>query len=548
MQLQAQKKIDKALDIQDEVGEETTKSKSETNTPLENKNKTDSIWGSFNGSFFESPNVNSPITQQQPRKNETSSESLEVLSLPSPSSFPTLSHSETVQEESSVEVVSNLQSDFELSSPEEFQSTSLNSPESVEIITDSSEGLKENSPITIAPTKSGLHLSLSKTSNFESISLQDPSDSVAVLSTSDHTLTTSETESFYEATKDELDQTLKVDPNYMEKSMESFEIQTQVSDSTHSFEEIGSKLGSSDNPVKLKVEGKKSNGSGTTSGDELETATSSDIEIISSPGNGDSCSSNSFNKVSPSKVPDAFPYKNSELCLADLQLEVVTRKQGHSRELSEISLLSDDSNISETERLLKKISEMSEVLEQREFKLVQLGRFNAELTENNNQLLNELEIYKKKKNSLDISNVQEEYTQRLSALEKKFQQTIRENTAIKKLNESMRSDLLNKITREDHEKIVQFKDNVVETLKSEGEKLSKQILQLNTIIKKLRTKTKVSRIDSVVSIKKTLAISLICSGKLYFIFLSEYISFRKTMRPSRNRTHKSRNSPRSPKI
>lgn len=488
---EAQKKIDKALDIQDEGQDEINRSKSEKNSATETKNL-ENIWGSFNGSFFENPKVTTPITDEQPRtrKSETSSESLEILSSPNSGITTPQTPISTVpgsEADESVEVVSvsRTPSILDISSPDEFLSDSLKTPENIEVITDEdSESIKvsdefktASSPITIAPSKSGLHLSLSKTSNFESINLTDNNESCALLSTSDNTLTTSETESFYEATKDELDQTL-IDPNYMEKSMESFEIQTQVSDSTHSFEEVPKNVG---NLASQSKEPKKASGSGHTSGDELETATSSDIEIISSP-NGDSSSTNSFNKISPSKI-DNFPYKNSEMCLSDLRLENVMRKQGHSRELSEVSVLSDDSNISETEKLLKRISELSETLEQREFKLVQI-------VENNTQLLSELDKYKKKGNHMDMSNIQEEYTQRLSALEKKFQQSIRENSAIKKLNETLRSDLLNKISKEDHEKIVSDKDNVICTLQREGEKLSKDVLKNSNIIKVLRSKIK----------------------------------------------------------
>jgi TATA element modulatory factor len=281
--------------------------------------------------------------------------------------------------------------------------------------------------------------------------------STNILSISDNTLTNSETESFFE-----LDQsTLKV--SVMEKSMESFEIQTQVSDSTHSFEEI--------QHPKAKKAG--------SSGDEMETATSSDIEIISSP-NCDSSSTNS--KVSPKAE---FPYQN----LDDLKLK------GHSRELSEISVLSLNSDESpgspsELEKLMKRVSELSETLEQREYKMVQMGRSNAELIEVNAKLSQELEGIKKNRNSLDMTNVQEEYTQRLSALEKKFQQSIRENSQLKKQAEVLKAEMETKVKLEDHEKMLTEKEFVIDALKTEGEKLSKQILQHSNIIKKLRAKLK----------------------------------------------------------
>lgn len=383
--------------------------------------------------------------------------------------------------EDSVEVIRKTPSVLEFSSLNDDPKSSLLSPESIEITEDDTSDMTPDEapsiPITVAPTRT---LSLS----------QEIDTSTTILSMSDNTLTNSETESFYDPSKEELDQTLKVSLSIMDKSMESFEIQTQVSDSTHSFEEIQhpskAKSCSSQSPDGAKGDEKK-DGSGHTSGDDLETATSSDIEIISSP-NCDSSSTNSCNKVSPKSE---FPYQNSESCLVDLKLD----RKGHSRELSEISVISLGSDESpgspaEMEKLLKRISELSETLEQREYKMVQMGRSNAELVEANSRLSQELDGIKKSRNSLDMTNAQEEYTQRLSALEKKFQQSIRENSIFKKQAETMKAEMDTKVSRDDHEKMITEKDFVIDALKSEGEKLSKQILQHSNIIKKLRVKLK----------------------------------------------------------
>lgn len=113
--------------------------------------------------------------------------------------------------------------------------------------------------------------------------------------------------------------------------------------------------------------------SGHTSGDELETTTSSDIEIISSP-NGDSSSTQS--RQSPAKLNIT---KGGDLLTKTLKI------RGHSRELSEISIASDETNF-EIEKLLKRIQEMSEILEARESKLIDISRMNMELQEHNNNL------------------------------------------------------------------------------------------------------------------------------------------------------------------
>lgn len=414
-------------------------------------------------------------------------ESLEIISrtpstLPSPdildvSTLSTLQGSA----DDSVEVIHKTPSVLEFSSPADDLGSNLVSPESIEITEDDSSDL-----LTSPDEAPSIPITVPSARNLS----QEIDTSTTILSISDNTLTNSETESFYDPSKEELEQTLKVSiSNVMDKSMESFEIQTQVSDSTHSFEEIqhpSRMKGSSQSPDGSKPDDKK-DGSGHTSGDEMETATSSDIEIISSP-NCDSSSTNSCTKASPKAE---FPYQSSEACLADLNLD----RKGHSRELSEVSVLSlasDESpgSPSELEKLVKRITELSETLEQREYKMVQMGRTNAELMEVNTRLSQELEGIKKNRNSLDMTNVQEEYTQRLSALEKKFQQSIRDNSMLKKQAESMKVELESKVSRDEHEKMISEKDFVIEALKSEGEKLSKQILQHSNIIKKLRAKLK----------------------------------------------------------
>lgn len=417
-------------------------------------------------------------------------ESLEIISrtpstLPSPdildvSTLSTLQGSA----DDSVEVMYKTPSVLEFSSPVDDLGSNLMSPESIEITEDDSSDL-----LTSPDEVPSIPITVPAARNLS----QEIDTSTTILSMSDNTLTNSETESFYDPSKDEFEQTLKVSiSNFMDKSMESFEIQTQVSDSTHSFEEIqhpSRMKDSSQSPDGSKPDDKK-DGSGHTSGDEMETATSSDIEIISSPNCDSNCdsSTNSCTKASPKAE---FPYQSSEACLADLKLD----RKGHSRELSEISVLSlasDESpgSPSELEKLIKRITELSETLEQREYKMVQMGRTNAELVEVNTRLSQELEGIKKNRNSLDMTNVQEEYTQRLSALEKKFQQSIRDNSMLKKQAESMKVELESKVSRDEHEKMISEKDFVIEALKNEGEKLSKQILQHSNIIKKLRAKLK----------------------------------------------------------
>jgi hypothetical protein len=227
--------------------------------------------------------------------------------------------------------------------------------------------------------------------------------------------------------------------------------------------------------------------SGHTSGDELETTTSSDIEIISSP-NGDSSSTQS--RQSPAK--QTCVKNKSEGTKVDLLCKMTMKKaKGHTRELSETSSVSDDSHSSEVDRLIKRISEMTEILESRESKLIDMNRRNAELQELNTDLKHQLDtMLTKQLESADLSQVTEEYTQRLSALEKKFQQAIREKDTLRKQLEQSKLEAATRLSKTDLESLINEKDEVIKELREEGEKLSKQQLQHSNIIKKLRAKEK----------------------------------------------------------
>ncbi|KAL2724492.1 TATA element modulatory factor-like isoform X1 [Vespula squamosa] len=218
--------------------------------------------------------------------------------------------------------------------------------------------------------------------------------------------------------------------------------------------------------------------SGHTSGDELETTTSSDIEVISSP-NGDSSSTQS--RQSPAKLQIS---KGNDLLTKTL------KTRGHSRELSEISIGSDETNL-EIEKLLKRIQEMTEVLEARESKLIDVSRINMELHEQNNSLRKQLDSFEKHaEQSQSLNQITDEYTQRLSALERKFQQAIRERDTLRKNLEQLKQEAATRLSSQEMSSINAEKDEIIKELREEGEKLSKQQLLHSNIIKKLRVKEK----------------------------------------------------------
>ncbi|XP_022908372.2 TATA element modulatory factor [Onthophagus taurus] len=226
--------------------------------------------------------------------------------------------------------------------------------------------------------------------------------------------------------------------------------------------------------------------SGHTSGDELETTTSSDIEIISSPNGGDSSSTHS--RHSPAKlicVKGKSVEPNVDSLLGKMTFK---RNKGHNRELSEASSISEDS---EMERLARRISEVTEILESREAKLIEVSRKNAELQESNEELRSQLDtIHTKQLECLDLSQVTDEYARRLSALEKKFQQAIREKDSLRKQLDECKKDATSRLTKSEIDTLVAEKDEIIKELREEGEKLSKQQLQHSNIIKKLRAKEK----------------------------------------------------------
>ncbi|XP_011642600.1 TATA element modulatory factor-like isoform X2 [Pogonomyrmex barbatus] len=218
--------------------------------------------------------------------------------------------------------------------------------------------------------------------------------------------------------------------------------------------------------------------SGHTSGDELETTTSSDIEIISSP-NGDSSSTQS--RQSPAKLQLS---KGGDLLTKTL------KTRGHSRELSEISIGSDETNM-EIEKLLKRVQEMTDILEARESKLIDVSRINMELHEQNANLMKQLENFEKHaEQNQNINQITDEYTQRLSALERKFQQAIRERDQLRKNLDQLKLEAASRLSSQEMSSINAEKDEIIKELREEGEKLSKQQLQHSNIIKKLRVKEK----------------------------------------------------------
>lgn len=295
------------------------------------------------------------------------------------------------------------------------------------------------------------------------------------------------------------------------KSLETFDVQTTLSDSTQSFEDVQqilcdevdkgqTKQSLKDdallspqsidekNPLESKATMTSDHNSGHTSADEIETATSSDIEIISGP-NGDSSShTSSVAGVVVACKSSKMPMHSQYVVFGNAG----GKKKGHYRDLSEASTYSlhseSGSDGSEYEKLAQRVAELTEVVENRECKLVQLGRENAQLHEQNAELNGKLDALKMQIDSQGMNT--DDYSQRMSALERKFQQTLRERDTLRIELKSIQANFSKSISKEDIDKIVMEKDTMIDELKTEGVKLSKQILQHSTITKKLRVKEK----------------------------------------------------------
>ncbi|XP_068218725.1 TATA element modulatory factor-like isoform X3 [Palaemon carinicauda] len=290
--------------------------------------------------------------------------------------------------------------------------------------------------------------------------------------------------------------------------------------------------------------------SGHSSGDEIETTTSSDIEVISSPSldgstvvrgsvtasrvwasaqrglrsflndrsespASDSSSNNKKNNADkaetvPSSMTTSFTsISESEgescnvLVLSNLTLDPSSISQvlqdfpyvekGHRRNQSNFSETSESSSehqSPEMDKLLKKLSHLTEVLEARETKLMELSQVNAALQDTNLRMKSRIEELEGGGGNDATESLREEFTQRLVTMERKFQQALREKEATKKQLEEVRAEAATRLSSAEVAREREERDTVIKELREEGEKLSKQQLNYSNIVKKLRSKEK----------------------------------------------------------
>uniref|UniRef100_A0A8C5W0R4 TATA element modulatory factor 1 n=1 Tax=Microcebus murinus TaxID=30608 RepID=A0A8C5W0R4_MICMU len=143
---------------------------------------------------------------------------------------------------------------------------------------------------------------------------------------------------------------------------------------------------------------------------------------------------------------------------------------------------------SEKEHVCKAVEFLNEKLEKREAQLLSLSKEKALLEEAYDNLKDEM--FRVKEESSSISSLKDEFTQRIAEAEKKVQLACKERDAAKKEIKNIKEELATRLNSSETADLLKEKDEQIQGLMEEGEKLSKQQLHNSNIIKKLRAKDK----------------------------------------------------------
>ncbi|XP_032314000.1 TATA element modulatory factor isoform X2 [Camelus ferus] len=144
--------------------------------------------------------------------------------------------------------------------------------------------------------------------------------------------------------------------------------------------------------------------------------------------------------------------------------------------------------LSEKEDMCKTVEFLNEKLDKREAQLLSLSKEKALLEEAYDNLKDEM--FRVKEESSSISSLKDEFTQRIAEAEKKAQLACKERDATKKEIKSIKEELATRLNSSETADLLKEKDEQIQGLMEEGEKLSKQQLHNSNIIKKLRAKDK----------------------------------------------------------
>lgn len=136
----------------------------------------------------------------------------------------------------------------------------------------------------------------------------------------------------------------------------------------------------------------------------------------------------------------------------------------------------------------KTVEFLNEKLEKRETQLLSLSKEKALLEEAYDNLKDEM--FRVKEESSSISSLRAEFTQRIAEAERKAQLACKERDAAKKEMKTMKEELASRLNSSQTADLLKEKDEQIQGLMEEGEKLSKQQLHNSNMIKKLRAKDK----------------------------------------------------------
>ncbi|XP_070580788.1 TATA element modulatory factor-like isoform X11 [Ptychodera flava] len=224
----------------------------------------------------------------------------------------------------------------------------------------------------------------------------------------------------------------------------------------------------------------------TSAGPSLPEASAEKDDVMNRSQEDSSASVDSVKEVQIGTSTDSMESQEKDSLPADQQQD--TAEVEHSTEGKKF----DPEEALKSEKLLKKLAEMAEVLQARENKVLTLSKENMDLSEDNNILRSQLKQSEDAREAEmeDLNVLTEEFTQRLTTMEKKLQSITKERDMMKKEVHLTYQQLQDKSNDEKFARILEEKDEQIEGLMQEGEKLSKQQLQNSNIIKKLRVKEK----------------------------------------------------------
>ena len=348
---EAQKTLDKALDIKEEDGGGEGTDDGETNAAHEVASTAAAIassklWGSFTGSFFD-PNEKGTADQASKEKDEGEQPNTPATTIVTEAPVPAEVAADAILSQPVVKTSSETDPMTQSAILEEVNGDDLRDVQEHSILPNDPNPLEERdgsdgfstSQLVIAP---------------------EVEDHLGDVEVEDSMASSAGTAVMIQSSRDEIS-AVERDPEVL--------VSTLVHDAM-AEEALSEKRSETSSSRSFEVVAKSA--SEVTSGDELELetrTTSSDIEVIASP--------------TPPQAPLAGP--PSSRCSGK-------RAHSHARTGSEISHTGSSTSNGETtppqelDRLTRKLQEMSELLDAREVKVLELSNANFELVEKNTDL------------------------------------------------------------------------------------------------------------------------------------------------------------------